>query len=232
MSMLDWARKEVELRVKFENKDVIDDDSSFDYGGACAHSALRAFEILCEDGHSGMSIGITKAFLNRLIDGLPLTKIEDIPENWTLIEDSEERKSYQCNRCSSLFKNVKGNEVKYTDVQRHYCIDINNGSTYSSGSTNDIINELYPITMPYWPLSERIKIYTEDFLVDPKFGDYDTKAYLYLIHPEHGRVELNRYYQETDNGWVKIDENSYNARKGLARRLTNNTQEEETTNEQ
>lgn len=43
---------------------------------------MRAFESLLGDGHSGMSIGITKNILNRLIDGKPLTPIEDTEEVW------------------------------------------------------------------------------------------------------------------------------------------------------
>lgn len=35
-----------------------------------------------EDGHSGMSIGITKNILNRLIAGKPLTPIVDTEDIW------------------------------------------------------------------------------------------------------------------------------------------------------
>ena len=52
--MLDWARREVEIACEKENPNRKGDE--FDYGCACYESALKAFESLCEDGHSGFSI--------------------------------------------------------------------------------------------------------------------------------------------------------------------------------
>ena len=51
-----WAEREVEIACKKE--DV--------YGCKYYHSALKAFESLCDDDHSGCSIKITKEILNRL----------------------------------------------------------------------------------------------------------------------------------------------------------------------
>lgn len=67
MSNLEWAKREVELACQKENPNR--KDGEFDYGCACYESALKAFESLCEDGHSGLSIGQTAAILNRLISG-------------------------------------------------------------------------------------------------------------------------------------------------------------------
>src|SRR5574343_405546 len=112
MSMLEWAKKEVELAKIIEAKDL--KEGEFDYDGACYDSALKAFRSLIEDGHSGMSIKITKRILNRLIDGSPLTPIEDREDIWNEItrnkKDKEnERIVYQCSRMSSLFKYVYEN---------------------------------------------------------------------------------------------------------------------------
>ena len=49
MSMLEWAKREVEIACKRENPDK--KEGEFDYGCACYESALKAFESLCEDGH-------------------------------------------------------------------------------------------------------------------------------------------------------------------------------------
>ena len=62
-------------------------DGEWDYGCACYESALKAFGSLCEDGHSGFSIGLTKAILNRLINNKPLLPIEDTDEVWSDISD-------------------------------------------------------------------------------------------------------------------------------------------------
>lgn len=56
---------------------------------------MRAFESLLGDGHSGMSIGITKNILNRLIDGKPLTPIEDTEDVWNVCSRGKKwRSSY------------------------------------------------------------------------------------------------------------------------------------------
>ena len=67
MSLLNWAKKEVELAKIIEAKDL--KEGEFDYGGACYDSALKAFKSLAEDDHSGMSIKITQQMveLNLII---------------------------------------------------------------------------------------------------------------------------------------------------------------------
>lgn len=82
MSMMEWAKREVEIASKRERGDK--PESEWDYGCACYDSALKAFESLCGDGHSGFSIGITKGILNRLIEGKPLTPIEDTEDVWNV----------------------------------------------------------------------------------------------------------------------------------------------------
>lgn len=121
MNMADWAKNEIEIACKNERGDK--NPEEFDYGCACYESAYKAFQSLMEDGHSGMSIGFTKAILNRLIDGKPLTPIEDTPDIWNDLTDRQkDYTSYQCERMSSLFKDVyKDGTVKYHDVNgEHY----------------------------------------------------------------------------------------------------------------
>ena len=104
MSMMEWAKREVEIASKRERGDK--PESEWDYGCACYDSALKAFESLCGDGHSGFSIGITKGILNRLIEGKPLTPIEDTEDVWNVCSRGENGgvATYQCKRMSSLFK--------------------------------------------------------------------------------------------------------------------------------
>ena len=59
MSMLNWAKREVEIACKRENPDR--KEGEFDYGCACYESALKAFDSLCQDEHSGFSIKMTEA---------------------------------------------------------------------------------------------------------------------------------------------------------------------------
>lgn len=220
MSMLEWAKREVEIACKKENPDR--KEGEFDYGCACYEGALKAFETLCNQGHSGMSIKFTQHILNRLIDGRPLTPIEDTPDVWNdVVYVNDGTVEYQCNRMSSLFKKVHTDgSVEYTDVDRVYGVDIHNPDlTYSSGLLTMIINEMFPIKMPYMPASKSYKFVTTDFLVDPKNGDFDTVALFTLTKPNGEKIEINRYFrssekgeEETYPGYVEISEDEYTKR--------------------
>ena len=91
---------------------------------------------------------------------------------------------------------------------------------YTSGFIDRIMSELYPITMPYMPLDESITVFTEDFLVDPKAGDYDTTGILYCITPEGEKREINRYFKDGDGpyGMKEIAKLEYFYRRSLVHR--------------
>lgn len=222
-NMLDWAKREVEIACKKENPNR--KEGEFDYGCACYESALKAFESLCDDGHSGFSIKMTKSILDRLLDRKPLTPIEDTDDIWNeCVRGKGCPKTYQCKRMSSLFKNVYADgTVKYDDVDRSYCVDINNRNcTYSSGLVRRIIDKMFPITMPYMP-GKPIKVYCEDFLTDKKNGDFDTVGVLYAIKTEDGnqeRIEINRFFREPEGdeegSCTEISKEEYYERKEAA----------------
>ena len=208
MSMLEWAKREVEIASKRERGDK--PESERDYGCACYSSALEAFEVLCKQGHSGFSIGITKQILNRLIEGKPLTPIEDTEDVWNSVIDRRENfKEYQCNRMSALFKRVYDDgRVTYSDIDRIVCVDIHSGATYHSGLVKGVVNEMYPLTMPYMPKAP-YKVYCEDYLTDPKNGDFDTVGIRYLLTPEGERVPVDKFYKESGRGFAEISLDEY-----------------------
>ncbi len=219
MSMQTWAEKEIEIACQRERADSKVEDGDWDYGCACYESALKAYKSLMSDGHSGFSIGMTKHILNRLIDGKPLTPIEDTEDVWNDIIDRNDEEGYicfQCRRMSSLFKYVYADgTVEYKDVNRYYCVNINNTEVaYYSGMVTSIllvqriIDEMFPITMPYFP-GKPIKVYCEDFLTDRKIGIF------YAIKPDGGKIEINRFFKESEDGWDEIDEVEYNERKTI-----------------
>ena len=214
MSMLDWAKQEIELAKKHEAADY--QEGEFNYGGACYDSALKAFESLCTDGHSGFSIQITKSILNKLILGQPLLPIDDIPEVWDegITDELDGNTTYQCLRMSSLFKYVHGDgSIKYRDVQRMICVDLDNhNNRFSSGFISKIIEPMFPICMPYSPLSKRYQIWVREFLVDPKNGDFDTIAIISVTQPNGVEVSIDRFLKETAEGFVEIDRDEYNDR--------------------
>ena len=217
MSMSNWAENEVKLACKKENPEW--DGKSFDYGCSCYQSALKAYNSVCEDGHSGCSFGFTRNILIRLLNELPLTPIEDTEDNFIEIcgfngKDSN-KKTYQCCRMGSLFKDVyEDGTVKYHDVNRTTAID-ENGHGYS-GSVCNIVDEMFPITMPYYPAVGKYKLYTKEFIAQGYARDnedYNTMAVLYCITPKGEKVEINKYYADTETQcMVEITEEEYKQR--------------------
>jgi hypothetical protein len=206
--MIEWAKREVEIASKRERGDK--PESEWDYGCACYAGALEAFEVICKQGHSGMSISITKHILNRLIEGKPLTPIEDTEDVWNSVIDRRDNfTEYQCNRMSTLFKRVYDDgSVTYSDIDRAVCVNIQSGVTYYSGQARKLVDELYPLTMPYMPKAP-YKVYCEDYLADAKNGDFDTIGIRYLITPDGERVTVDKFFKENNRGFIEISLEEY-----------------------
>lgn len=216
MGMLEWAKNEVAIASKRERGDK--PENEWDYGCACYASALNAFESLLGDGHSGMSIGITKNILNRLIDGKPLTPIEDTEDVWNYTHSSKDGgESYQCKRMSSLFKHVaKDGSVSYSDIDRCYCTsDEQSYSSWHNGFVSSIYDEMYPLTMPYMPNNKPDIIVCDELLTDRKNGDFDTIAILYIRRSTGEKVEVNRYFKENEVSFTEISLEEYKERQKL-----------------
>ncbi len=224
--MLKWAEEEVRLACEEEKSN---NDELVDYGCACYEGALEAFKVLCKQGHSGFSIKLTQGILNRLIDGKPLIPINDsdffegqekmIQSDENYLKDHNLKSDLQCPRMTSLFrKETLDGKVSYTDVNRTIAIN-ERGFSYRSSLATKLVDELYPIKMPYYPPDKPYKVHMTDFLFEPKNGDFDTLAVFYIIVPEGNKIVINRYFREphedeveTYLGWVEISEEEYKER--------------------
>lgn len=210
MDMLRWAENEIEIACKRERGDK--SEGEWDYGVACYESALKAFKSLCEDEHSGCSIAFTKFILDRLIDGRPLTPVEDTEATWRLaFTDDNGGDHYSCNRMSSLYKVISDEgQVSYHDNSRCVCINVDDpGVSYHNGFVRSIYDEMFPLEMPYMPNSVPDKIMCAELLTDPKNGDFDTIAVLYVIRANGEKVDINRYFKEHNSSFVEISECEY-----------------------
>jgi hypothetical protein len=219
--MTEWAEKEVELALKRETAAIENDPEETDedmkemgkqYAGGCYASALKAYKSLMEDKHSGYSFGVTRGILKRLLDGYPLTPIEDVPESWNLIHETDDVATYQCKRCHSLFKDVdkKTGEATFSDVERVVCTN-SAGTCWTNGFVSRKISEMYPIEMPYWPTG-RYYVSAFDFAVSGIPGEFDTMEIKSVKCPD-GKVEvLNWYFKEVDEQFTSIDADEYNQR--------------------
>lgn len=220
--MYEWAKREIELACKRDrgNRPKEEFDDEFNYGCACYASVLKAFKSLLDDSHSGTSIMITKNILNRLIDGKVLTPIEDTPDIWEDYGRYEYEIGYttqQCKRMSSLFKYIYDDgTIQYKDINRFVCLDENNPDiTWSNGLIDKILNEKFPITMPYMPSDKPYMVYCSEALTDPKNGDFDTVAIWYVKKPNGDREVINRFFKEGEEDWAEIDDTEYHKRKEM-----------------
>ncbi len=211
-----WAAQEVEMACNCENPDRV--PGKFDYGCNCYESALKAYKSLENDGHSCFSVSITKQILNRIVDGKPLTPIEDKDEVWSdRIKRGNNRTTYQCKRMSSLFKDVYDDgSIKYFDVNNNVAVNIfNHKDTFSSGLAQKVIDEMFPVQMPYRPADKPYQVFMEDFLKDVKNGDFDTVGIHYVIKPNGEQVRVDRYFKEDSKSatWNEINADEYFERK-------------------
>ena len=215
--MYDWAEQECRIACKKENPNFNFDSEDFDYGCNCYKSALKAYKSLCEDDHSGASFNFTRIILERLMDGQPLTPItdEDFEGGVSIFSDKDLasrglKSEIQCPRMSSLFRReTLDGKVSYIDNNRAYCINIENPFDTYSSAKDYVVDEFFPITMPYIPEKGKYKVYCQTFLTDKKNGDFDTQAILYFITPDGKRVDVNRYQTEKDGKMVDITKEEY-----------------------
>lgn len=219
MSMCEWAEQECRIACKKENPDFNFDSNDFDYGCSCYKSALKAYKSLYEDGHNGALFNFTRRILEQLMNGNPLTPItdEDFKGESSICSDENLasrglKSEIQCLRMSSLFRTeTLDGKVSYNDINRAYCINIEDPSDTFSSAIDKVVDEFFPITMPYMPENGKYKVYCQTFLTDAKNGDYDTRAILYFITPDGKRIDVNRYQTEKDGKMVNIAKEEYEA---------------------
>lgn len=205
-SLSDWADREVKIACKKEDG----------YGAGCYKSALKAFHSLMDDGHSGCSIGFTQAILNRLIEGKPLTPIDDDPDLWNeCCGYGEEKTVYQNARMFSLFKNVfPDGTVKFHDIDRETLVEIEDDgteTTWHSGLASKLVDEIIgPITLPYYPKAKPYKVYAQRFdSVNAAVGCFDTSHIIKIVDPDGNEIPCERFYAETVDDMVEIDKEEY-----------------------
>lgn len=192
--MTDWARMEIAAACKRENPNW--DGESFDYGCSCYQSALKAYESLMNDGHSGYSFSVTRNILEKLLHQIPLSPITDEDfDNADECSWTDKYKQKQCPRRSSLFREeYPDGTIKYHDNDRSYCINAENTSDTYSCSLSKLVDEMFPITMPYTPLKEAYKIYVVTWLTDKANGDFDTKWVKGIETPDGKYIVMNKFY--------------------------------------
>lgn len=217
MSMYDWARQEVQL-AKAELKGNKNDEAQ--YMIACYDSALRAYEKLMKDGHSGASFAITRGILEKLMHEIPLMPIEDKEIMWEHIYYCGNESVFQHKRMPSLFKKVnkKTGAVKFSDNNRVLCKNLldTDSAYFYNNFIKKIIDGMFPIEFPYMPTKEKYVAYVTEFLMDPANGDFDTINLVSVKLPNGDARSINLYYKEENGRWSLITQDEWIGRKKKA----------------
>lgn len=208
-NLKEWAKREIELATIDESDEV---KKYYDV-------AYLAFCDFVDRTTNLDDSEIVKAIFIQLFNECNLTPIEDKPEEWTLV--SENGSIYQSNRRPSLYKKLVFKEdeaesfVYYSDQKRSVCIDLDTNKYYEGGIGIAVLNEMYPIKMPYQPIGI-IKVITEEFCYheSEKRGP-DTIGVLYFKMPTGQMINVMRFFKinKETNETVEINKTEYFARK-------------------
>lgn len=213
-SMLMWAEKEIEIAKKAAGKEEDDIDK---YANRCYDCALELITLFSSQKHSGFSAGITSRIFDRLVEGKPLTPIEDTNDIWEKnMEYDGGGVVYQCTRMHSLFKYVENDgRVRYTDNDYYTVKDINDDehNNFQWSLAGKLVYEKFPITFPYNPPMKPYVITCDQFSSEGKEDEFDTVEFLDIYTPDGQQVSLHKYFKLEGGKWVPIQANEYASRR-------------------
>lgn len=194
-----WVEREVELALDRLQREK--DHLYLNY-------ASDVYKQLSSDIHDRTDLLQTIKYLNRLIDHKPLTPITDLEDEWLrIVSKKDGGATYQSKRLFSLFRDVsKDGKTTYSDVERFHCVNIHDRTNkYHSGLVDRILDELFPITIPYMPSMIPYTVYCDE--------NDDTMGVLYAVTPLGDKFEVNRFFKKGPalhgSSWTEISEEEY-----------------------
>lgn len=230
MELLDWAKEQCKLYTLRAS-----DDDERKYLDGCCKSALKAFESLLEDGHSGVSINITLRILNSLVDIKPLVPLENKKEDWidhrTYGDGDVITYSHRYYSCLKKKHHLDTGIDDFYDSNRFLCRPSisHDGVSWHNSFCSKIGHQMFPISFPYKPPVKPYKVIVDEYLTDRQNGDYDTMVIRSILTPEGRNVVLDQYYKETEDGFVQINKLEFEERRKLNdMRIANEARENQT----
>ena len=158
---MDWAKNE--LGLWNVEKDA--------FGEMASEDVLEVLEVLCNQGHSGMSAPIIMSIIQRLWSWKPLTPLTGEDDEWT-DELDPNGNSLQNKRCPSVFKDKDTGKAHYLDGRVFVEPD---GSTFTCALSSVDVD--FPFTVPDKPVYVYLKYSTlnKDVKEQWRDGDYEIK---------------------------------------------------------
>jgi hypothetical protein len=125
-----------------------------DYNGKLKTAVLDIIQLFSSQGHSGLSAAMVTDMVARLMNFEPLTPLTGEPDEWVELNFHPDMAA-QNKRYSSVFRRADGTAY---DINARRCLH-SDGSTSSGGRV--------PITFPYAPTVEYVKVTDVDIDGDP-----------------------------------------------------------------
>lgn len=201
---IEWAKRELHLLKNDEDPKVKEKMEEY------CEAAFHGFATLLENAEKMDNPSIPLTIIIQLLQGKPLSPIYDVENDWELIDDGNGvdvkigaagHLIYRSKRLESLYKRVIYTEdgqktIQFRDFSRSVCVDINTNETYTGDVGSMILDEILPVTMPYFPTGT-ITIFTEDFKYHKNCeDDYDTIGILYFRTPTGEMKEIKRFFKK------------------------------------
>lgn len=205
--VLDWASNELKMALNALGEGKNDEEVN-KTAKKCYESAIRCYQALVADQHTGNSIGITKEIFNRLVNVMPLTPIGKDEDCWQELEGKPG--NYICTRYTSLTKKTdKDGAITYHDSRRVVCKDILTGNKYNSGFVANLIDIVLPIVLPYNPSIKKIVVYTKDVTI----GDNWYLGIIDAFNIDNQPTQIHKYVkinEKAAESVVEISEEEFN----------------------
>lgn len=151
MSMLDWAKRELDLAGFKESEDP-DDINNW-----MRNDVLKLLEMFCEQGHSGFSARYAIKLFETLANWKPLTPLTGADDEWTEVGPDV----WQNKRASNVFKGEDGRAYWMDGIVFWEWFTPEEGEPFKSYYTSRdsrVYIDSFPWTMPEQPeYRERIE---------------------------------------------------------------------------
>jgi hypothetical protein len=106
------------------------------------NNILEIVKVFCDEGHSGTTARYAAKILERLLRYLPLTPIEDTPEDWNEVGPGV----YQHRRCSEVFKDKNVFDGKAYILDAKVFSDDGGKTWFTNRNSREVIE--FPYAVP------------------------------------------------------------------------------------
>lgn len=178
-------------------------ESTPDLARSIYDSALGAYAAVLQGDHSGYSWEVTRSVVDRMLKELALTPVLD--EDFVDVKGEEPVTTF---RQSGIYKRLKHDgSITYTDHKRVVGVDIDTGGHFTSSLIREVVDEMFPIEMPYYTPGTPYRVYVRTYC-DKGFPDdhhdFNREWLSHVVTPSGECVTINRTWVHESGILIEI----------------------------